>query len=169
MNLNITLKSNAIRSVIFDVMAVLLVYIIPTLSHLTGFPLYYAEPMRILVIFALVHTKRINAYVLAFTLPLFSFTIGSHPVFVKSLLMAAELGLNVFLFYFLQPYFKHLFPRILLSIVLSKLFYYLLKYGMITFLLLEGNLIATPAVFQIGVSLLLSFYVVFFYNKKAGV
>lgn len=90
-----------IRSIIIDVLGLTFVYFVPTLSHLVGLPIYLIEPMRIMVVLAMAHTNRTNAYILALTLPVFSYAISMHPVFAKSLLITAELLLNVWLFYYL--------------------------------------------------------------------
>ena len=167
MDTSCSISLRTIKSVIFDLHAIVLVYFIPSLVHLTGIPLYYAEPMRIMLILALVHTNKVNAYVLAATLPLFSFAIASHPVFLKSMLIALELSLNVYLFYLLLRFMKSVFPAILLSIVLSKLIYYVLKFTLLSFMLIDGSLISTPLYFQLITSLVLSAYVFFFLKKQS--
>ena len=90
-----------VKSALLDIFALVFVYFVPTLSHLAQLPLYLLEPMRIMLILAIAHTTRKNAYLLALTLPLFSFVISMHPSLVKSILITAELLLNVWLFYFL--------------------------------------------------------------------
>jgi len=88
-----------IRAILFDVFALAFIYFIPTLSHMLSIKLYMLEPMRIMVILAMMHTRRENAYILAFTLPLFSFLISAHPVLVKSALIAIELAAMAFIFF----------------------------------------------------------------------
>jgi hypothetical protein len=61
------------KTAILDVTALLIIYLTPAISHLFSFPVYLLEPMRIMLILAVVHTSRKNAYLLALTLPLFSF------------------------------------------------------------------------------------------------
>lgn len=167
METNVTHSLRTIRSVIFDLHAIVLIYFIPTLSHLIGFPLYYAEPMRILLIIALVYTQKNNAYILALTLPIFSFVVSAHPVFLKSLLISVELMLNVYLFYLLVKHLKSTFPAILLSIVLSKIAYYALKFALISFFLIEGDLVSTPLLMQFVITLVLSLYIFVFYKKTS--
>ncbi|MDY0202455.1 MAG: hypothetical protein RBR40_15895, partial [Tenuifilaceae bacterium] len=62
-----------IAYVLFDIFALAFIYLIPTISHMLSFPLYLIEPMRIALVLALVHTTKRNAYIIALTLPLFSF------------------------------------------------------------------------------------------------
>ncbi|MBN2236741.1 MAG: hypothetical protein JW729_04230 [Bacteroidales bacterium] len=137
-----------LSSYLLDGLALLLVYFIPSISHLTGIPFYLFEPMRVFIILALVHSNKTNAYVLAFTLPLFSFAIASHPVFSKSIIMTFELVLNVYLYHLLVEKKMANYQAIILSVISSKLVYYLLKFGLIHFLFLQSNLVSTPIYIQ---------------------
>ena len=69
------------RSVLLDAIGLVFVYFIPSISHVLNVPIYLVEPMRIMVILAIAHTTQRNAYILALTLPLFSYFISAHPVF----------------------------------------------------------------------------------------
>jgi hypothetical protein len=84
----------------------------------------------------------------------------------KMILIAAELTLNVFLFYFLAKRIKHLFPAVFLSIVISKTVYYILKFLMIQLTIINTGLITTPILIQIVTAMLFSFYLVAFYEKQ---
>ena len=64
-----------IKSIILDIAAIAFIYFVPTISHILSLPVYYIEPMRLMLILALVHTTKQNAYIIALTLPLFSFLI----------------------------------------------------------------------------------------------
>lgn len=131
--------------ILVDLSAILLVYFTPALSHLLGFPLYLLEPMRIAVVLALVHTRPRNAWFLALTLPLFSFAVSAHPHFLKMLLITAELLFNVWLFFFLESRLRAgKVVALGLSILLSKAAYYLLKFALVSALLIEGSVISTP-------------------------
>ena len=89
-----------------DAVALLFVYLVPTLSHLTSLPFYMIDPMRGAVLGALLVSKDWkNGLVLALSLPLFSFAVSGHPVFPKCLLIAAELSVNVLLFVWLSRIF----------------------------------------------------------------
>jgi len=48
---------------------------------------------------------------------------------------------------------------------MSKLFYYLLKYSLITFALMEGNLFSTPVGFQLVTLLVFSLLVFLFFKS----
>ncbi len=151
------------QSIFFDVIALAFIYFVPALSHVLNLPVYLIEPMRVMLILALVHTTKQNAYAIAFTLPLFSFLISAHPVLPKAMLMAIELLLNVFLFYFLMNKWNA-FISIFLSILLSKLIYYGIKYLLIQYALLESGLISTPLLMQGTMTLILSGYLSLLYR-----
>jgi len=134
-----------VPSALIDLAALLLVYFTPALSHLLGFPLYLLEPMRLAVVLALAHTRPRNAWLLALTLPLFSFAVSAHPHFLKMLLITGELLLNVGLFFLLQKRTQMSMGLSLgLSILLSKAVYYLAKFALVSALLIEGSVISTP-------------------------
>lgn len=147
-----------LRSALLDFAALTFIYLMPTLSHLLSFPLYYIEPMRLMVILAMMHTHRNNAWILALTLPLFSFVMATHPVLVKSVLIALELAAMVGIFYILKRH-MHIFAAIFLSIWASKAFYYLMKYLAIQTLMPNERMIGIALYIQLIVSLALSLYV----------
>ncbi len=152
---------------IFNVAAVALIFFIPTISHVLSFPLYLFEPMRLVLILALVHTNRNNAFILAATLPFVSFMISGHPLLFKAFLISGELILNVALFFAFLRFFQARFTAILASIVVSKMIYYLGKYLLIHFALLETSLISTALWIQVGTMLLFSVYVAFFFKQSS--
>lgn len=142
-----------------DAGALAFIYFVPALSHLLDIPLYLFEPMRIMLFLALAFSSKNNSYVIALSLPLFSFLISAHPSVIKSIMITIELCLNVFLFYWLVEKFSNQFWPAFISIVLSKILYYLLKFVLISFVLLDGNLISTPVYIQIIVSIVLSIFI----------
>ncbi|HKK11136.1 MAG TPA: hypothetical protein VJ939_09875 [Bacteroidales bacterium] len=152
---------------LFNIAAVSLIYMVPAISHALSFPLYLFEPMRLVLILALVHTNKQNAYILAATLPFVSFLISGHPLLFKAFLISGELVLNVALFFTFLRFFQARFTAILASIVVSKMIYYLGKYLLIHFALLETSLISTALWIQVGTMLLFSIYVAFFFRGKA--
>jgi len=150
--------SNIWKSVLIDFSALAFIYLVPTLSHLLNIPLYFIEPMRLMLVFSLVHTTKRNAYLIALSLPLFSFLISSHPVFAKMILISFELSLNVYLFYLLKDRLQKVFPAILLSIIASKVIYYGIKYVLIYMAVLNTGLISTPIYIQVITTLSFSIY-----------
>lgn len=159
-------KRKTIISVLIDLFALSFIYYVPTISHLISLPLYLIEPMRLMLIIALVHSSKANAYLLALTLPLFSFIISGHPVFPKMLLITFELVFNVVLFFGLTKKIKYIFPSILLSIILSKVAYYIIKFGLIEITIIHSDLFSTPIYIQVITSLVFSSYLYIFYKKN---
>jgi hypothetical protein len=156
--------------IMIDLAALALIYFTPAISHLLRFPLYLAEPMRLMLILAMVHTRKANAYLLALTMPLFSFVISAHPVFPKMVLIGIELTLNVFLFYLLSSRIRNLFAAAFMSILLSKVVYYLLKFSLIHLAIIGSGLISTPVLAQVVTTLAFSLYLAIFVGKGyAGV
>lgn len=145
--------------VLFDILALTFIYFVPTISHMLSFPLYLIEPMRIALILALVHTTKKNAYIIAITLPLFSFLVSAHPVFYKMMLISGELVINVWLFYFIFSRTKNAFVSILSSIVLSKAIYYLAKFIAIALILQTSErIISTSLYIQAATTIVFSLY-----------
>jgi len=153
----VDLKSN-IKTYFIDFSLLLLIYFLPALSHLFAFPIYYLDPMRIALVVALVHTSKKNAFIIALTLPLFSFLISAHPQILKSFLLSAELIINLSLFFLFKEKIKNVFTSLFLSIFISKVIYYSLKLTVIYFALLNDKLFSTPVYFQLGSALILSSY-----------
>ena len=163
--MEISIQKPIIRTVLFDTAAVLFIYLVPTISHLVSFPVYLFEPMRIMLFISLAHFRKSNAYLIALTLPLFSFLVSAHPIPPKMILITLELLLNVFLFFFIKQKLKNTFAAAFLSILLSKGVYYLLKFGLISFVIIEGSIVSTPLYIQLIVSLLLSSYLTIILSK----
>jgi len=147
------------KSIVFDLTALTAIYLVPAISHILSFPVYYLEPMRVMLILAIVHTTRKNAYLIALTLPLFSLIISAHPSLIKTSLITGELLLNVWLFFFLSKKLSNKSLNIFLSIIASKIFYYLFKFLLITSVLMNGDLISTPIYIQIIMLFVFSGYI----------
>jgi hypothetical protein len=158
-------KTN-IKSVVTDLLGLAFIYFTPAISHLFNFPVYYLEPMRIMTIIAIVHTSRRNAYLLAVTLPLFSFLISSHPSLVKTSLITGELLLNVWLFIFLSRITENNFLAMLASIITSKIAYYAVKFLFIYAVIIDGELMATPLIIQSITTIVFSTYIYLWLKKK---
>lgn len=161
----ISLRKDLITSTVFNSFALLIVYFLPAISHLFAFPVYFIDPMRIIVIASLVHTKKENAIILTLTLPIFSFLISSHPVFAKSGLIVIELFTNVILFLIISKKYN-LFISAIISIIFSKVLYYFAKYIFINLSILDDKLFSTPVYIQLITAIVLSLYVYYFYKKE---
>ena len=152
------IKSN-IKTYLIDFSLLLMIYFLPALSHMFAFPVYYLDPMRIAMVIALIHTSKKNAYIIALTLPIFSFIISSHPQFLKSFLLSSELVINIFLFFLLKEKFKNVFTSLFISIIISKVIYYLLKFVFLSVGFIDDKLFSTPIYFQLASATLLSVYI----------
>lgn len=161
-----SISRKAVGISVTDIIAVLFIYLVPTISHLTAAPLYLLDPMRIAVLGALMYTRSWkNSLALAATLPLFSFFIGAHPVFMKSLLIAMELGLNVLLFVGIAKTVKNKGIAMFLSIIASKMVYYAFKAMFISGGLIQMSLVSTEIWIQLVVATVLSAGIWFAYRK----
>jgi len=153
------------RTILIDFLAITFIYFLPALSHLISLPLYLMEPMRLAVIFCLVHTNRKNAVIIAVTVPLFSLVVSSHPAIIKSVLITIELLINLFLFYFLIEK-TNKFISMFLSIILSKIVYYSAKFFLIQVNLIDGGLISTSLFIQWVVAIGLSLYTALIFKDQ---
>jgi len=156
------------RTALLDIIALAFIYFTPAISHLLSFPLYLLEPMRIMLILSLAHTSKKNAYLIALSLPIFSFIISAHPSVMKSLLITGELFFNVWLFYYLSGKIKNIFGVAVVSILLSKIAYYAGKFLFISAGLIESELISTPIYLQMIVTVVLGGYI-YLVNSKSKI
>jgi len=148
-----------IKELAFNLLALLFIFLVPIVSRSFQVPFYYVDPMRLVIILAIAHTSRRNAYILAIILPLFSFVISSHPSMYKMLAIMTELILNIALFYYLMKRLKTVFVAMLASIVIAKMIYYILKYFLIEVDLIQTSLFSTPWLPQMVMTLAFSIYV----------
>lgn len=153
-----SLRNLRVTTIAFDIATLLLIYLVPAISHFLSFPLYLIEPMRLMLILSLAHTGRTNSYLLAFTLPLFSFLVSGHPEFLKMLLITAELSAAVWLFDNVAKRAGNIFIASVASIVLSKVFYYTVKFVMIKLSFIDMQLVSTPLYIQAMTSVVFSLY-----------
>jgi len=154
------------KTIIADAIAVLFIYFTPAISHLINLPVYYVEPMRLMLILSFAHLTKKNAYLLALSLPLFSHFISAHPAVLKTVLISFELILCSFLFYEFSKKFKNIFLITITSIIISKLFYYMFKYLFINFGFINTELVSTPLIIQIVTTLVYGIYVSIILNKN---
>lgn len=145
------------RTILIDILFVVFIYMVPTISHLLRFPLYMLDPMRLSVLGSyLILRSRYNALILAFTLPLVSFLLSGHPIICKNVIIAIELALNVLIIDGLMKTRLNMFSIVFISIIMSKIVYYILKYILISYGLLRTTIIDTNLLIQFGVAILLS-------------
>ncbi len=157
--LNGKIRKNIIKNSVLDIFAISAIYLVPVLSHLFALPVYYIEPMRLMLILAIAHTTKRNSYFLALTLPIFSFLISAHPVFLKTILITGELLLMTWIYFSLSEKITNKFNSMLISIGVSKIAYYLLKFALLSAVLIEGSFISTPILIQIVTTFIFSGYI----------
>lgn len=145
--------------IIFDLFTVLAIYLLPSISHFLSFPVYYLDPMRLMLILSIIYTSRSNTLLIAATLPFVSLLISSHPSLIKSLLIYSELSLNAMLYYLFSKRIKNKFTPIFFSIIVAKVFYYSAKYISLNTSLIEGDLFSTPLYLQIVIVIIVSGFV----------
>ncbi len=153
------------RAIVIDMLFVLAIVFLPSLSHLLAFPLYRLEPMRLLLILALPFAARGNSYLLALILPLVSLITSGHPLPAKALLMTAELLLNVWLFWWLASRIGHRFGAMLGAIAGSKLCYYGAKALLIQLVVLTPPLVGTAIWIQGLLALIFSLYIFITFSR----
>lgn len=163
----LSLSKPDIKTLLFYAFALAFIYFVPALSHTLALPVYFIEPMRLMMIIAIAHTSKRNAFVVAATLPLFSFLVSAHPHLIKMLVITAELLLNVWLFYFILKKTGNAFVSMLSSIVISKGVYYLIKFGLISTLMMTGSLVSIPLGFQLITTLIFSGYLFLVLRNRA--
>ena len=150
--------NEVIKKTAIDIFLISVIYFITPISHLLNFPLYLFDPMRVAIIISIIFTSRNNTFLLAITLPVFSFFISSHPFFLKAILISSELVLNIYIFYLLFSLWKKYFWSMLAGILAAKIFYYSFKYIFISSHLIDSSLISTPLLFQLGLAVILSIF-----------
>lgn len=151
----------------YDLAILSVIYFVPTLSHLFSFPLYLMEPMRLAVLGSYLFLRnRNNSYIMALTLPLFSYIVAGHPIAVKNAIIAIELVTNVFILDLILKRSNKVFLTTFSSILLSKLLYYVLKGLTLYSGLLSTIFIDTSIWIQLITSIAISVLFSVVYTKK---
>jgi hypothetical protein len=154
-----------LKALFIDIMALAVIYFTPSIAHLLNFPVYMLEPMRVMLILSMAHSTRRNSYLLALTLPLFSFLVSGHPEAVKMMIITSELALNVFLFYLMAGKVRNMFVSGLLAILISKAFCYMAYLAVFSFAFVRDEAGATFLLVQGLTTLLFSGYL-FIISKR---
>ena len=151
---------------ITDISALVFVGLVPAASHLFKIPVYYIEPMRIMLVLALLYSSRWNAYALAVVLPLFSFLVSGHPAPVKMMIIMTELLLNACLFLFFYQKTRRSFLSALGSIIISKVFCYTMYLLVFSMAFVKAEAEITFLFAQLILTLLLSSFVWYIINRR---
>ena len=162
----LSIRQYPLQVLIIDAALLLLIYLLPATAHLTGIPVYMMEPMRLALILSIAHTNRVNTFILAATLPLFSFLLSGHPMFIKMLIITAELLLNVWVFYFLTGRKLNPFISMFLAILLSKIACYLLYWPLISFTFMVEEAEPGFLIIQLVTTILFSVYISLTFKRQ---
>ena len=154
------------KTIMLDAVAIAVITFLPAISHLVSIPLYLFEPMRVILVLSIMFTTRRNSFLIALALPLFSHLVSAHPAFIKLFLISSELLLNMYLFNFLEKKTGNIFSALFASIFISKIYYYIIKGGLLSFGLMQGGLVTTPLYLQLIIALLLSLAAHLYINKS---
>jgi hypothetical protein len=162
-------KTLQLRTAITDIAALTFVGLVPAASHLFKIPIYFIEPMRVMLVISLLYSSRWNAFALAIVLPLFSFLVSGHPVPVKMIVIMAELFLNAWLFLYFYRNTKKAFLSTFGSIILSKLFCYAMYLVIFSMAFVKEESEITFLMAQAILTILLSSLVwLIFYRRKSN-
>ena len=138
------------RIAAIDVLLLTLACLVPTVSHLLAWPLYYLNPMLLVLLAGMLLVRdRRNAYLLAILLPLCSMLTTGMPVPLKAACMIPEMLTVVALFQILERKMP-VFVALLFAIVLGKVVFY----GMKAMLIAPAVLVETDIWLQLGIIVL---------------
>jgi hypothetical protein len=158
---------NVIKGLLIDLVAIIVVYFIPKIGQIVHFPFYMVEPIRLIVVVSIAHSSRVNSFILALTLPFFSWAVSGHPEFYKMLVMTGEITFNVFLFYYLIRKSDFVFLSMIISIVVSKVLCYVFYLVFFSMMFIREEAEPSFLIAQIIFTLVFSFYIYFVLRKKS--
>ena len=154
-----------LKGLLLDIIALAIVFFTPRIGQILHLPFYMVEPMRMMVVISIAHSNRANSYLLALTLPLFSWAVSGHPEFFKMLVMTSEITVNVFLYYLLLRKIDSVIMAMIVSIVVSKVFCYALYLLFFSMMFLQQEAEPSFLLAQVITTLIFSFYVYFVFKK----
>jgi hypothetical protein len=123
--------------------------------------------MRLMVILSLAHSSKRNSYLLALTLPLFSYIATAHPEFLKMLIITSELVLNVFFFYWISERMKNVFLSMVIAIITSKVICYIMYLIFFSLAFVRNESDTLFLIVQVLTTVIFSAYIFIFRKKKS--
>lgn len=160
--LELSKTENKTGSAVMYAAALIFIYTLPAISHLINYPVYYFEPMKIMLILSIAHTGKWSSIFIALTLPAFSFIISDHPSLLYSFIMTGELLVCVLLFFALIKRVNNIFAAMSVAVIISKLFYFSVKFVLLQVSVINGELFTTPVLVQVFNIIVLSGYLHYF-------
>ena len=162
-----TLRSPVmLTNLVLDGLALAVVLFTPAIAHLAGLPVYMIEPMRLMLILSMAHASEKNSYLLALSLPLFSYLVSGHPMLLKMMIITGELVLNVALFYWLVKKLNHPFFAMLTAIVMSKIVCYLAYWPIFSWAFVAEEAGFSFILVQMITTVIFSTYIFTIWKKK---
>lgn len=122
------------------------------IGHKFDCPVYFFEPIRLLVTLSIFILNKRVTLLYAFILPIFSFLIFGHPVFFKMMIMILEMEITVLVFLFFKSKNIPLWLSMLITINIGKLFYYIIQFFFISNNLLDAEQVEHDWLPQFGVA-----------------
>ncbi|HZX63151.1 MAG TPA: hypothetical protein VFE66_08065 [Bacteroidales bacterium] len=163
-----SIQTRGVRNgLLLDIVAIAVVFFTPKIGQLIHLPFYMVEPMRLMVVLSIAHSNRANSYLLALTLPLFSWAVSGHPEFFKMLVMTGEMAANVFLFYYFVRKIDSVLLSMIISIVVSKVLCYAFYLVFFSMMFIQEEADPSFLIAQVITTLVFSFYVFFILRKKS--
>ena len=156
---NKTINQTVVIDILLDIGALAAIYLIPATVHLTGIPVYMIEPMRLMLILSMAHASKYNTFLLALSLPLFSFVVSGHPELIKMFIITGELVINVALFYWFLNRYKQAFLAVFISIIISKIACYLAYWPIFSFQFMVAEADLQFIIIQFITTLVFSLYI----------
>lgn len=153
MNTKPLFNNYIVRLAVSDALLIAALCLLLMLAHTVTFPFHIFEPMRLAVLVGLLWgASRKNALLLAVAVPFCTLFVSGLPAFPKCLLISVELLANMFFFIWSSGRMRSVFLSMLLSILLSKAVYYMLKWILISTLFPAQPLIGTGFGVQLAVA-----------------
>lgn len=162
------LKKINYRTLLIDAIVLSIVYLIPAYSHFLPIPIYFLDPMRVLLLGSYLFTRsNLNSIIMAISLPLFTYLISGHPPLYKAILISIELFVNIVVLIKLLKTTKiHTYVILIISIVFSKVIYYIFKFLFIKLGMLNGRLITTDLWTQATTILIITLLFIVVWRKE---
>lgn len=157
-----------LKATVIDLLILSGVYALVSWSHLIPFPLYKLEPMKLLLLVAIIFSTRGNAFLMAATIPLTSTLVSGHPVFPKNLIIGVELMVFAGILTASRMERYQVPFRFMAALLASKFIYYVVKAVVIYFGWLQMSLFSSDFTTQVqgGVIVFAIYWLLISYQRR---
>lgn len=153
-------RKEIIKIALVNLLGILFALFAPILSHSISIPFYYLEPMRLITLIIFISLSKKNGIFYALYMPLLNTLITGHPDFIKSILISSEIVVNLYLLeIFRKKSNLNFHIQLGISIILSKIYYYFVKYVLISFSVIPGRLFTSNLIVQL-IFILIIIYII---------